>query len=1241
MAFHGTTLLPWHSTARFIDITPVHKITLIRLLSEVCKKSILRYQQMSASFSQWHILLVEDLPAMITFMCGCFDCIKVNSSDDRTMPFSSQTLESHDHLFIIIDESTCNEQVLAILTKCNVTKCISVTADDPTAAQRRAVEAGASMIDIGSREPNEGMILGGPEGLIIHISSRRIQAQKKKKNNKNVVLDILLPGLFEHAGLPLMSKRPHITVDGGHAPLEQHQDSPFETFDPIPEIPTVDVKIMTNKSRRGWTPCPPNSRIPVPFETDLFKGTMLLIVRTDPIDKIYEDFFDTKKVCYEVQVQGKFLRIPEGDIYVGAETAHKLELGILTKAMCRTVLKFTSSMVNDLHWSFGTDQKKAHFEMPHMVAPIHRSMDRIIITPEGQKPPKMGRPFSDLETEKERKKRVSSKEKMKVDLTSIYSFSVNTSNFNLSKWQICNIPMVGSVNMSSVAGDTTVSLVGYELDPEVVRKYPDSHPQDLLKFVFNTKITPIDPSHGGMVGSNPLSEHGDDDIDNDDEDEDGVSVGEDEEDGDDDGDDDGEGVLVDDDGEMDDDDDDDGDGEIVRAIGDYDHHRQEESGTQVKEIGHLGGTSAPTFMSRFRMGLKGRMAPRETEESSERGERGHLVGRVGNFFKRHNPLSSLEIMDVIESPDERAPDYMLDGYEDLQFCPATLEVPDPRREGRRRVVYLMLTKDSAKDTTDLSIAAFPRLRAYTEISAALSLAPLSRQPKNKKLVIKEKKRRQIAESYQAATEKASLSSDVTSSLSALLFTQNETDKLFLGNGSDVRKIHSKTGSLSSSSWEGRVAHATSRRSWSEEHLVLSETGLSLYIRQDIKRATLSIPISAILGVRPLTRFEAPTPCFRYFQVETFARVFYFMVYGGNQLTAWMEAFSIIRGKTESADGYGDALGNADSSHLSPIEPEDAYLARPSCWKLDKRRVLNYRRIIFRSPSGWDKLERSLSILREKEGVSFDDYSTLEIAPSYLLECNSLGPNGIVEALLGNVLELSAKDGVAGPRLWISFMDKLSYLQILLIADLPTTEKVALLLNLYHVMVLHGNLVFGPPLARSSWSHFFSSMSYIMSFDLLSAYELEHNVLRAALCRPSPHTYLAQFPGLALYQRDFRLNFCINNGSKSMPAVVPLYKANALDDQLDEATHRMLASSVKVDLNRRAVQLPLVCSWYLSDFASRHDSSALPADCLRVVVHYLTGDNKAALMQMLTDGGNISVRFDKFIYRCSSFGMMGV
>lgn len=53
----------------------------------------------------------------------------------------------------------------------------------------------------------------------------------------------------------------------------------------------------------------------------------------------------------------------------------------------------------------------------------------------------------------------------------------------------------------------------------------------------------------------------------------------------------------------------------------------------------------------------------------------------------------------------------------------------------------------------------------------------------------------------------------------------------------------------------------------------------------------------------------------------------------------------------------------------------------------------------------------------------------------------------------------------------------------------------------------------------------------------------------------------QFPGLAVTQRDFRMDFCINNGSKSMPSMVPIYSPDNLDELLDEVRFWLAVTSV--------------------------------------------------------------------------------
>ena len=89
---------------------------------------------------------------------------------------------------------------------------------------------------------------------------------------------------------------------------------------------------------------------PMPFETDLFKGAVLLRTRTEPRCHPY---FDGKRRQFEFQVQGQFKQQPKGTVWFGAEVLRPMSLGPIKKALCSVLLKFVSAYGRGVHASFG------------------------------------------------------------------------------------------------------------------------------------------------------------------------------------------------------------------------------------------------------------------------------------------------------------------------------------------------------------------------------------------------------------------------------------------------------------------------------------------------------------------------------------------------------------------------------------------------------------------------------------------------------------------------------------------------------------------------------------------------------------------------------------------------------------------------------------------------------------------------------------------------------------------------
>jgi hypothetical protein len=95
-------------------------------------------------------------------------------------------------------------------------------------------------------------------------------------------------------------------------------------------FPSLRVETLAKEGLyRGF---PLNTEQPVPVETDLFKGSILLTMRpTNPEDDPYwnDKIFSRKKRRVVLQMQGKLKYKPEGVVYAGMEVSNPMNLGLL------------------------------------------------------------------------------------------------------------------------------------------------------------------------------------------------------------------------------------------------------------------------------------------------------------------------------------------------------------------------------------------------------------------------------------------------------------------------------------------------------------------------------------------------------------------------------------------------------------------------------------------------------------------------------------------------------------------------------------------------------------------------------------------------------------------------------------------------------------------------------------------------------------------------------------------------
>lgn len=997
------------------------------------------------------LIICVNVDLVSKFLEALFQC---PPSTRRDVPCRYASLQlSITATLVLIDSASLDEEMKATFSSVCVRQ-LFVHDHRIREIEARALRMSALHAE-GTCALNQMCVVEAPEGITIHILGSMVEGR--------IASEFIMKSLLDRVEQP--------DEHSGIHPAQKLVNAP-------PRLRTVDVSLQSDYLPLGVINCPSNNRIATPFETELFKGHAMIMVRTHPLDDHFREFFDDgKKRTFEVQVQGNFKRMPVGEIYVGADVTNKMELGIITRSFSRAILKFVNTMVNNLHYSFGDFPDAVGFEKPHIVAPLFSTMDKIVETPEGGVPPPMGKPFpEDPEYRSIRLKNRRTNDM--INLSSTYSFSVNTSNMDLVSWNLVGIPMLKPIDMRTFFGESPIRLVGYEMPAEEAAKYPGKHPASAMNYVFNMKLKRLESAIDDSESNSEFGSGAEEDV---------TEIP-------------NPAMLL---------------GAIEEEEQDEDPQEGKSSDDEKNDDDHsidAGGKPKRTYRRLWRRSAG------DSESSNFKGRGSKKLGQwlgskkkeVGEFFHRDRDLhfvsaaghgdSNTDIMGDGDHQPAHAEEAMMESDDDLRYCPACVDAIDHRKDGKRRTLFAFPWSPPPNEWSD-SAASAQQLQQSPKLGAQLlGASPLSRSHANvsvlagcgvveqmtppftiklrshsevvksfpvpkdskisnqklKRLTTVERERRQMAETYAAMLNKGSSYSSI---MNAFFGSPSDTDRLFLGmslsKGSGNCLTPKKT--YGEEMWEGSVAFATDKRHWVEGVAFISNSELMICKSADARKVVNIIAVPSIISVRPMWHNEVPMDMFKFFQVETFSRVLYFMVRNDRQLEAWMTAFAAVGIHSEP---------NYSERSLSKLV-EDLYFGASTAWRLEKKRLFNYRNIIFR-----------------KTGLSaeFRDVSVTHLA----------------EGLLEKVFSLLQDEGFADVRQWIQFMDWASALQAYDLYALEGVEKVAVLLNVYHAMVLHGMIILGPPASWSSWPSFFNFFSYIISSEHICLSEFEFNILRSVL-----------------------------------------------------------------------------------------------------------------------------------------------
>ena len=194
-----------------------------------------------------------------------------------------------------------------------------------------------------------------------------------------------------------------------------------------------------------------------------------------------------------------------------------------------------------------------------------------------------------------------------------------------------------------------------------------------------------------------------------------------------------------------------------------------------------------------------------------------------------------------------------------------------------------------------------------------------------------------------------------------------------------------------------------------------------------------------------------------------------------------------------------------------------------------------------------------------------------------------------------------------------------------VSQLTREEKLAFFINIYNALVIHGNIVKGPPSNLWQRYKFFNTVRYIIAGQTYSLQDVENGVLRAN--RKGVGMITNPFPkgdprlSVALNTVEPLIHFALVCGAKSCPPI-KTYSADDVMNQLTVACESFLDGddALKINVQKQTVALSQIFNWYKEDFGGNNQKTVE-----WILSHMGVGEKKDKL-QLIVNSGQMKVSF---------------
>lgn len=178
----------------------------------------------------------------------------------------------------------------------------------------------------------------------------------------------------------------------------------------------------------------------------------------------HEELLDANGNNFELQIQGRMKRRPDGEIFLTAELRdHPMRLGLVTRAMAKALLGVAQVMAKSrgttLRYSFGDRHSNPGMTIPLLL------VDRLMISEAPLSLP-VRTPDATGTWRVDHGDFVPMKrDAVKFDVDQYVTFCIGSRLVDLPKWSLCNVPGIGTVGLSQFWSEQACYIKAFDEEP--------------------------------------------------------------------------------------------------------------------------------------------------------------------------------------------------------------------------------------------------------------------------------------------------------------------------------------------------------------------------------------------------------------------------------------------------------------------------------------------------------------------------------------------------------------------------------------------------------------------------------------------------------------------------------------------------------------------------------------------------------------------------------------------------------